>query len=88
MPTIFPAISEFLRSGPHKLFIGVRSVDAAGRGKFETHDPGTGKAHAEGASGERENVDRAFEVTRKSSRKGGWGTMPANDRSLIWRGRK
>lgn len=83
MSTILPAVSEFLHSGPLKLFIGGQWVDAAGRGKFETRDPGTGKVLAEIASGEREDVDRAVESAQKAFRKSGWAAMPANDRAVI-----
>lgn len=83
MRKILSTVSEFLNSSPLELFIGGHWVEAAGKGKFTTRDPGTGEPLAEVASGEREDVDRAVEAARIAFRKSGWADMPANDRAVI-----
>lgn len=76
-------VSEFLNSGPIKLFIGGKWVDAAAGGRIEVLDPGNGKVLATVAAAEKADVDRAVAAARDAFIKSGWATLPANDRAVI-----
>lgn len=78
-----PEVTEFLGSGPLKMFIGGEWVDAANKELFETRNPGTGEVLAEVASGTAEDIDRAVKRAQEAFRKSGWATLPANDRAVI-----
>lgn len=80
---LLPEVSEFLASGPVKLFIGGNWEEAASRGHFETRDPGTGEVLAEVAEGTAADIDRAVQAATTAFRKTTWATMPANDRAVI-----
>jgi aldehyde dehydrogenase (NAD+) len=66
-----------------KLFIGGEWVDAAGKGRIETRDPGSGKVLAEVAAAEQEDVNRAVEAAQRAFKTSGWPELPANDRAVI-----
>ncbi len=83
MATLLTEVSDFLASGPMKLFIGGQWVDAVRKGRFETRDPGTGKVLAEVAAAEQEDVNRAVEAAQQAFKKSGWPALPANDRAVI-----
>ena len=83
MAMVLGEVSDFLSSGPMKLFINGQWVEAARGGKFETRDPGTGKVLAEVAAAEQEDVSRAVEAAQQAFKKSGWATLPANDRAVV-----
>ncbi len=83
MATLLREVSDFLASGPMKLFVGGEWVDAAHRGRFETRDPGTGKVLTAVAAAEQEDVNRAVEAAQQAFKKSGWPELPANDRAVI-----
>jgi len=83
MTTPLPEVSNFLSSGPQRLYVGGKYVDSAAGGTFETRDPGNGKVLAKVAAAEQEDVNRAVEAARKAFLTSGWATMPANDRAVI-----
>ena len=83
MATLLGEVSDFLASGPMKLFIGGQWGDAVRKGRFETRDPGTGKVLAEVAAAEQGDVDRAVEAAQQAFKKSGWPALPANDRAVI-----
>jgi len=83
MAVLLREVSEFLASGPLKLFIGGEWVEAAGKGRIETRDPGSGKVLAEVAAAEREDVNRAVEAAERAFKTSGWPELPANDRAVI-----
>jgi aldehyde dehydrogenase (NAD+) len=76
-------VSDFLNSGPLQLFIGGKWVDAAGGGRIDVRDPGTGKVVVQVAAADRADVERAGEAARAAFNKSGWATLPANDRAVI-----
>lgn len=83
MAALLGEVTEFLASGPMKLFIGGEWVDAAGKGRIETRDPGSGKVLAEVAAAEQEDVNRAVEAAQRAFKTSGWPELPANDRAGI-----
>lgn len=83
MGTLLAEVSDFLASGPMKLFIGGQWVDAVRRGRLATRDPGTGKVLAEVAAAGQEDVNRAVEAAQQAFKKSGWPAMPANDRAVV-----
>jgi acyl-CoA reductase-like NAD-dependent aldehyde dehydrogenase len=83
MGNLLAEVSDFLASGPMKLFIGGQWVDAGRRGTLETRDPGTGKVLAEVAAAGQEDVNRAVEAAQQAFKKSGWPAMPANDRAVV-----
>ena len=66
MATILGEVSDFLASGPLKMFIGGQWVDAVRKGRFETRDPGSGKVLAEVAAAEQEDVNLAVEAAQQA----------------------
>ena len=83
MAVILGEVSDFLASGPLKMFIGGQWVDAVRKGRFETRDPGSGKVLAEVAAAEQEDVNRAVEAAQQAFKKSGWPALPANDRAVV-----
>ena len=83
MTELAKQVSEFLSSGPIKLFIGGKWVDTSAGGRIEVRDPGNGKVIAQVAAAEKEDVNRAVEAARHAFRDSAWVTMPANDRAVV-----
>jgi aldehyde dehydrogenase (NAD+) len=83
MAALLEEVTQFLGSGPLKLFIGGEWVDAAGKGRIETRDPGSGKVLAEVAAAEQEDVNRAVEAAQRAFKRSGWPELPVNDRAVI-----
>jgi len=80
------AVAPFLRSGPKKLFIGGRWVEAASGKTFPTLDPSNGEVLAEVAEGDREDVDRAVKAARASFERGSWRDLPPAERArILWK---
>ena len=82
MAALLGEVTEFLASGPMKLFIGGEWVDAVRKGRIETRDPGSGKVLAEVAAAEQEDVNRAVEAAQRAFKTSGWPELPANDRAV------
>ena len=76
-------VSDFLNTGSLQLFIGGKWADAAGGGRIEVRDPGTGRVIAQVAAADKEDVRRAGEAARAAFNQSGWATMPANDRAVV-----
>ena len=83
MATLLGEVSDFLASGPLKLFIGGQWVDAVRKGRIETRDPGSGKVLAEVAAAEQEDVNRAVEAAQQAFKTSAWPALPANDRAVV-----
>ena len=76
-------LNEFLSAQPLKLYIGGHWSAAGGGKTFETLDPGCGKRLASAAAGDGSDIDRAVQAARKAFQRGGWATLPVNDRAVI-----
>ncbi len=81
--TLLPKVKEFLSEQPLKMFIGGKWTPAQAGETFETRDPGSGEVIATVASGKAEDVDRAVRAAEEAFRRGGWASLPANDRAVI-----
>lgn len=73
----------FLTTGPKKMLIDGRWVEAASGKTFETVNPSTGEMVAAIAEGEREDVDRAVAAARKAFDEGPWRKFKPHDRQEI-----
>jgi acyl-CoA reductase-like NAD-dependent aldehyde dehydrogenase len=82
MTAILPEVKQFLASQPLKMFIGGQWTHAQSGAVLETVDPGDGKALAQVAAGDKEDIDRAVAAARVAYRESGWATLPANDRAV------
>lgn len=83
MKTLKPEVTRFLSAQPLKMFIGGRWVDSHSGKTFETLDPGDGTVLAKIAAGDVDDVKAAVAAAHVAFRKGGWATMPPNDRAVI-----
>jgi aldehyde dehydrogenase (NAD+) len=80
-------VDEARRTGtmarlPGLHWIGGRSLPSASGGRMETVDPGTGKAFASVAAGNRPDVDLAI-VAARAALSGPWGTMVPAERGRL-----
>jgi phenylacetaldehyde dehydrogenase len=79
------AVDQYL-AAPRKMLIDGRWVDAASGKTFTTFNPATGKALAEVAEGDKEDIDRAVRAARKAFEEGAWRRMTPSERGrVIWK---
>jgi len=70
----------------HKLLIDGEWVDAASGQTFPAIDPASGQTITHIAAGDKEDVDRAVKVARRTFEKGPWAKMSAANRGkLLWK---
>ncbi|MGD9897387.1 MAG: aldehyde dehydrogenase family protein [Candidatus Methylacidiphilaceae bacterium] len=78
-------VTEFL-SGPKRLLIGGKWVDAASGKTFATVNPATEETLAQVAEADAEDVNRAVRAAREAFTKGPWARMaPAERGKLLWK---
>ena len=84
--TLQPGTLEFLQSGPKKLLINGKWVDALSNETFATTNPATGEELAQVALAGPEDVARAAHAARAAFEMGPWSTMSGEERGmLLWR---
>ncbi len=80
-----PRVAAFL-SGPKRLLVGGKWVDAASGKTFATVNPATEETLAEVAEADAEDVNRAVHAARAAFERGPWARMaPAERAKLLWK---
>lgn len=77
------AVTEFLKSGPKKLFIGGKWVNAKSGKTFASINPATEEVLAQVAEGDAADVDAAVAAARQAFETGAWPNMRPHDRTRI-----
>jgi aldehyde dehydrogenase (NAD+) len=82
MPSLDPALAEFLNGAPKKLLINGRWVDARSGKTFETINPATGELLARVAEADAADVDDAVRAARAAFERWGQGKPSQRTRLL------
>jgi acyl-CoA reductase-like NAD-dependent aldehyde dehydrogenase len=81
-----PGTSEFLKSGPKKLLINGKWVEALQGQTFSTVNPATGEELAQVALAGEEDVEQAVHAARAAFEMGPWSQMSGEERGqLLWK---
>lgn len=80
---LLPEVTAFLSRDLHKGVVGGQYVESSNGDTFDVLNPGTGEKIATVTSLQPEDIDRAVDVAAEAFVKSGWGTMPANERSVL-----
>jgi len=80
---LLPEVDSFLSSGPHKAFVGGKTVASSNGETFTTCDPGSGEKLAEVCAMQPSDVDRAVNTAAKTFEKSSWASMPPNERGVL-----
>ena len=84
--TLRPETMAFLNSGPKKLLINGKWVEALDGQTFPSTNPATGETLAEVALAGEADVDRAVHAARAAFEMGPWGKMSGEERGVfLWR---
>src|SRR5271155_5845779 len=78
-------VSSFV-SQTRKMLINGKWVEAASGKTFASYNPATGEVLAQGAEGDRKEIDRAVKAARAAFRTGPWSKIsPAARGKMIWK---
>src|ERR1700686_4397484 len=84
-PQIHPQVADFIEK-PRKMLINGKWVNSISGKTFPTYNPATGEVLAQGAEGDREDIEQAVKAARKAFDEGPWRKMTASERGrLIWK---
>lgn len=80
---VSPEVKKFLSFSSIKMFVDGMWTEADDSGTLDVLDPGEGAVIARVAAGKSTDINRAVQAARRAFDKGGWATMPVNDRAVI-----
>ncbi|MBE3557181.1 MAG: aldehyde dehydrogenase family protein [Firmicutes bacterium] len=80
-----PAVRDFIRNGPKRLFIGGKWVESQEGKTFDDIDPATGEGLAQVYEAKEADVDRAVAAARRAF-EGTWSSLTSGERGkLLWK---
>ena len=80
---LLPEATAFLEKGPHRAFVGGKSLESANGETFATLDPGSGETLAEAYAMQPSDVDRAVRAGVTAFQESSWATLPSNERAVL-----
>ena len=82
LPSVLPAVRDFVRDGTKKLFIHGRWVPSKSERTFQSLDPATGEPLATLYEAEEADVDEAVRSARKAL-EGTWSRISPSERGRL-----